>query len=368
MERFSELVANFTSKGRLSDQFTGPLSFLNSWQPINNRHGLLTGIGATTMFAAGNSFWNQYGRTLYNASTGQLAYNPNFPNGTARPPVILRTTNQSRMHNSQINWALGFFGSTTKKVPNPLIENTTRPYEVVVIPEGGNRDQNNTLASYNNCFRASKQDVRSIGNTLASRYMLTYLEAATKRLQNFAPADFKLGVNDTFAMQNLCAYEHAFIGQSEFCGFFTEDEWAGFEHVLDIKFYYSGSFGNPLGRAFGIGYVEELLARLNHSLITTSSSSVNSTLDSDPATFPTDQPFFADFTHDIMITGTLAALCIDYFRDTPSLTQFPPNADRKFRISKIAPFGARLVTETIGCSSANPSPRKNARIQYSPSQ
>ncbi|KAI0999785.1 hypothetical protein K3495_g8409, partial [Podosphaera aphanis] len=89
---------------------------------------------------------------------------------------------------------------------------------------------------------------------------------------------------------------------------------------------------------------------------------------SDPATFPTDQPFFADFTHDIMITGTLAALSIDYFRDTPSLTQFPPNADRKFRISKIAPFGARLVTETIGCSSANPSPRKNARIQYSPSQ
>lgn len=39
-------------------------------------------------------------------------------------------------------------------------------------------------------------------------------------------------------MQSLCAYEHGYIGQSDFCNLFTEDEWAGFENTLDIEYYY----------------------------------------------------------------------------------------------------------------------------------
>ena len=45
----------------------------------------LTGIGAQTEFQAGVTFWNRYGRTLYNASVGQLAYNATASNGSSRP-------------------------------------------------------------------------------------------------------------------------------------------------------------------------------------------------------------------------------------------------------------------------------------------
>jgi hypothetical protein len=83
---------------------------------------------------------------LYNATVAQLAYNSTFDNGTARPQLVLRTTSQSRMENTQISWALGFFGPSFEAVPSPTLANWTDPFRVVVIPEGGT--ENNSLASY----------------------------------------------------------------------------------------------------------------------------------------------------------------------------------------------------------------------------
>lgn len=128
--------------------------------------------------------------------------------------------------------------------------------------------------------------------------------------------------------------------------------------------YYSFHYGNPTGRAQGIGYVQEMIARLNHSLITSSSSSVNSTLSSNPATFPVNQAFYADFTHNNVLVSVLAALSIEYSHSPPNLTQYPPELDSKHKLSQVAPFGARLVTETIGCDSANPKPRRFPTIHY----
>jgi hypothetical protein len=114
--------------------------------------------------------------------------------------------------------------------------------------------------------------------------------------------------------------------------------------------------------------LQELLARLNHTLITSSSTAVNSTLDDKTSTFPVNQPFYADFSHDDIIISVLTAMSVDYFRDPPSLTQFPPNPNRHFILSNLTPFGARLITETIGCSSPDPAPIKESRVAYTPTQ
>ncbi|KAL2049486.1 hypothetical protein ABVK25_010281 [Lepraria finkii] len=106
-ERFASKVLNFTKTSTI--MFTGQLAFLNSYH-YEMTESYLTGLGASTEFMAGATFWNRYGRTLYNASVGQLAYNASFSNGTARPKPVLRITSQSRIYNSEINWALGFFG------------------------------------------------------------------------------------------------------------------------------------------------------------------------------------------------------------------------------------------------------------------
>jgi len=142
-------------------------------------------------------------------------------------------------------------------------------------------------------------------------------------------------------------------------------EWAEFISPTD---YYDFGFGNPTGRAEGIGYVQELIARLEHQLISSPNSSVNSTLDSSLSTFPLDQKFYADFTHDDIIISVLTALSLDYLRDPPTLTQFPPNLNQTFIISHLTPFGANLETETIGCASQSPEPIRASRVQYTPTQ
>jgi hypothetical protein len=316
-ERFGGKILNWTTENG-SKQFTGALAFLNTYK-YQMGESYLTGNGAVTEFQAGVSFWNRYGRSLYNATLGQLSYNASYSNGTSRPKPFLRTTGQSRIWNSQINWALGFFGPSFAVTPDPTLANSTSPFNVVVIPEGGT--ENNTLASYDSCLNDSNEPIVDIGDQLLEKYIPIYLKEATARFQTYAPSGFTFSVNDTYAMQSICAYETGFLGESDFCKLFTADEWAGFENTLDIEYYYDYAFGNPTGRAQGIGYLQELVARLSNQYITSSNSSVNSTLTNNPTTFPLDQKFYADITHDDIIVSTLTAMSVDYFKDAPSFTQ-----------------------------------------------
>jgi hypothetical protein len=357
-ERFAAKVKNYTG-------FTGPLSFLNTYQ-YQMTESFLTNLGAATEFQAGVTFWNRYGRTLYNATAGQLAYNASFTNGTARPKPVLRTTSQSRIQVSQINWSLGFFGPSFTTTANPNITNATSAFDVVVITEGGT--ENNTLASYDPCTNSDDNTIGYLGDISLYVYIPKYLTNATARMQAYAPSNFTFTTNDTYAMQSICAYEQGYIGQSDFCGLFTADEWAGFENTLDIEYYYDYAYGNPTGRAQGIGYLQELLARLQNQYITSSNSSVNSTIDNNNVTFPLGRPFYADFTHDDIIISALTAMSLDYLKDPPSLTEFPPNPNRSFILSHLTPFGGRLVTEVIGCNSSSPVPVTSHRTQYTPSQ
>jgi len=230
--RFADKLSGFKN-GNTTGAFSGPLSFLNSYTYIMQSTGLLTNLGAAAEFQSGVTFWNRYGRTLFNASVAQRYYNASYPDGTPRPKPVLRTTSQARIENSEINWALGFFGPTLTTVPNPTLANWTDPFDVVVITEGGS--ENNTLASYDSCLNDYDATVGYLGEFDVYKYIPLYLGSATARLQKYAPAGFTLNVNDTYAMQSICSYEYGYIGMSAFCGLFTADEWAGFENTLDIQ-------------------------------------------------------------------------------------------------------------------------------------
>ncbi|KAK3678509.1 hypothetical protein LTR78_001806 [Recurvomyces mirabilis] len=365
-ENFAAKVKNFTSANP-NAKFTGPLAFLNTYRYIMGE-SYLTNIGATTEFQSGATFWNRYGRTLYNATVGQTQYNASYPNGTARPKPVLRTTGQPRIENSQISWALGFFGPSFYPTPDPTLASFTNTslFDVVIIPEGGT--ENNTLASYDSCFEDDLQSSDLGDLDLLFQYVPLYITPATARLNAYVPAGFKFNNNDTYAMQSICAYENGYIGQSDFCSLFTEAEWQGFEQTLDIEYYYDYSFGSPTGRAQGLGYQQELLARLTNQYITSSNSSVNSSLTNNPAQFPLGRPFYADFTHDDIIVSVLTSMSVDYFREHPSLTQFPPDPERHFILSHMTPFGGRLITEVIGCNSPNPIAEHTHATQYYPSE
>lgn len=228
--------------------------------------------------------------------------------------------------------------------------------------------ETNTLASYDSCFNDNNATIGDLGDLDLLTYLKIYLKDATARMQKYAPAGFTFNVNDTYAMQSICAYEMGYIGQSDFCYLFTEDEWAGFEVTLDQEYFYDYAFGSPSGRAQGIGWLQEFIARLTNQYITSSNSSVNSTITSNAKQFPLGEKFYADFTHDDIIISVLTAMSFDYLNDPPSLTQYPPNPNRHFILSHLTPFGGRLITEVVGCASANPTPVSKHRTQYYPTQ
>lgn len=193
---FAQKLKNLTA-ANASAQFTGPLSFLNGYY-YTLGSSYLVGQGAVQSFSAGVTFWQRYGRILYNATNGQLAYNASYPNGTARVKPTLRTTGQSRIYNSEINWALGFFGPSFMQTPNPTIANASTPFNLVVIPEGGT--ENNTLASYDSCFNDNNAGNGDIGDQDLEQYLKIYLADATSRLQQYAPSGFNLTVNGEFIL------------------------------------------------------------------------------------------------------------------------------------------------------------------------
>ncbi|KAK2069973.1 hypothetical protein P8C59_004512 [Phyllachora maydis] len=371
-EDFAARVAGWTAAANNGSQsFIGSLAFLNTYRYVL-AEGVLTNIGAATEFQAGAAFWNRYGRLLYDAAPGQVAYNASLPDGTGRPRPVLRTTGQSRIQNSQVNWALGFFGPSFRAAADPGLTGWTAPFDVVVVPEGGT--ENNTLASYDSCPNAGASPVADMGDVALEAFLPRYLAAATARLQAFAPAGFVLTVNDTYAMQSLCAYETAYLGESAFCGLFTRAEWAGFERSLDAEYYFDYAWGNPTGRAQGLGYLQELLARLtNQHLGSGADSSVNATLDASDASFPLGRPLYADFSHDDIIISTLTAMSLDYFKDPPDLltTDWPLRSlgeddtdNGRFVLSRLTPFGARLTTEVIGCAASDPAERADHATVY----
>ena len=77
------------------------------------------------------------------------------------------------------------------------------------------------------------------------------------------------------------------------------------------------AWGSPYARASGAGLVNEIIARLTDAPVLLGSGT-NSTLDSNPATFPTNKSFYADFSHDNNLATLLPALGLDWETDLPT--------------------------------------------------
>ncbi|KAJ5096439.1 hypothetical protein NUU61_005795, partial [Penicillium alfredii] len=339
MENFAQKLANYSKKHPSKKIGSGPLSFLNHWVYLLGEETLLP-TGAATEAASGAEFWSQYGRLLYRVPHGAAAWNSSFnvyPNGTARPKPTFRSTSYPRILESARWWLSGFFGNTGAN-------SSYSQYNLVTMPE---REKfNNTLSSTDSCPNGVGP-----GDDASEVFAKTLVKNARKRLSAFLPDDLELNTHDLMAMFSMCPYETAALGTSSFCSLFTEQEWRDFEYYVDIQFYGNYGFGSPSGRAQGIGYVQELAARLQSHLIKSSDSSINYTYDNNAKQFPLHQPMYMDMSHDDIIVAVLTALGLDYFKYSshgmPTSVIHAPR--RNFNLNQLTPFGARLFSEVWTC-------------------
>lgn len=346
------IIKSFTDKVMAKpsgESFTGLLSFLNSW---TYRLGIASLLppGVTMEHASGSTFWTKYGRLLYKASPGQAEYNP-----INQTKPLLRTHTQARVLNSARAWAEGFFGQY----------NATSKYSLLELPYADG--VNNTLAGFFSCPNMLNEESGLYKSQPAMGDLAPlYLSEATERLSKYMPKSFNLTEENVFGIQLLCAHEYNALGSSDFCKLFTLDEWKGFQFAYAIFLYDVSSFGAVGGRVYGIGLLTEIIARLKGEYIYTSDSSINTTLSSNPSTFPLDQKFYLEMTNDLTILGLLAAMSLDYFRQ-PGI-RFPLKRHEYLRASEVTPYAARLVIEKIGCRSQTPEARRQSVTQYSDSQ
>lgn len=187
---------------------------------------------------------------------------------------------------AMLNFVAGFFG-----VPEYQDQVNV---EITVEANG----YNNTGAPYSVCPNANNAR-GSVGSTASTAFVQPYFEKTAARLNECVSGALNFTATDVNAMLQLCAYETDALGYSDFCPLFTEEEFQVFEQGYDISFAGNNGFSSPVSAAQGKGYLEEFIARLNHTFIAKYDSETNSTLDGNDVTFPLNQAIYADAAHEV---------------------------------------------------------------------
>ncbi len=278
-------------------------------------------------------------------------------------------------------WKLGFSGA-----PFPAGQYTTSdsvrnaaglPKSNVILSE---QDGFNNTLDVSTCVNQQKQNPKPEDAALAAYGDSTLVPVIGARLQErLQPAKINFTSSDILNLMSICSFEtlgnanvingKLSISENPVCGAFNEQEWKYYGYALSAGKYAGAGYGNEYYKAVGQGFLRELYARFNESAPPLQQpTSLNSTIDGNPATFPLPSSrgyrVFFDGSHDNNIGPIAAAFGLF---DGPPLTteagaESKPHA---WDFSKIAPLQGKIVFEKLSC--LNPSiqigPKAGASFQ-----
>lgn len=316
---------------------------------------------------------------------------PNDSNGDNDNEVpFIRASDQRRVVESAENFAQGFYDARmdasiyprkSDKTPSKDDDNNSKhPYSILSIPE--TNGQNSTL-SHNHQCPAFERDQPGI---IAQRtFAATWLPTVRARLLTDLPGS-ALTLPETIYLMDLCPFttvaspphtnnSSSSRNISPFCNLFTPTEWAQYDYFQTLGKYYGHGSGSPLGPTQGVGWVNELIARLTRSPVH-DSTSTNRTLDeadNKAGTFPLGRKLYADFSHDNEMISIFAAMGLYNTTDetttttTSSIkTTAPPELDAGrvmderemggYGAARMVPFAGRMVVEGMDCADAGGGP------------
>jgi hypothetical protein len=324
-EKYHDLIHHIHENVK---HFKGKYSFLKKYKYILGADKL-TLFGEKQMINSGIKFYDRY----------QSLAKDNVP--------FIRTSGQDRVIESALNWTQGFHLARGQDKTSGSDE---YPYNMVIIPEG--TAWNNTL-SHHRCVEFETGETSNIGNDAQKIYLDKFVPSIKKRLnKHLQGAD--LDDDQVISMMDMCPFNTVaskFGTPSPFCNLFREEEWHQYDYYQSLGKYYGYSWGNPLGPTQGVGFTNELIARLVNSPVQ-DHTNTNSTLDSSPETFPITKniKLYADFSHDNDITPILAALGL--YNSTEPLSKTHLQTEVKtngYSASWTVPFSSRAYFEKMKC-------------------
>jgi 3-phytase len=313
--------------------YRGSYAFLKDYEYSLGANDL-TQFGENQMVDAGIKFYDQY-RHL------------------ARDVVpFVRASGSERVIRSGELFNRGFHGA--KSLDPHARKDQTAPVINLVIPEG---------AEWNNTLDAGSCPVFEDGPSGAAQteFLRVFAPSIVEKLTTNLPG-VSLTLTEAALFMDLCPFETVAETEeavpsslSPFCTLFSEVEWQAYDYYQSLGKYYGHGGGNPLGSTQGVGYVNELIARITRSPVT-DHTSVNQTLDSTPSTFPLDAVLYADFTHDNSMTSIFDAFGLYNGTKALSTSQVQSAAGEDadgYSSSWTVPFAARAYFELQKCAAAD---------------
>ncbi|KZV69047.1 phytase [Peniophora sp. CONT] len=288
--------------------FTDPkLEFLNTF---------VYDFGVADLLPFGANQSHQIGSDMY------ARYSAFFDAGDV---PFVRAAGDQRVVDSSTNWTAGF-GDASGETVLPTLQ--------VVLQEDGN------------CTLCNNMCPNEVDGDESTTWLGMFGPNITARLNAAAPGA-NLSDSDTLTLMDMCPFDTLSSGNaSPFCDLFTAEEYVSYEYYYDLDKYYGTGPGNALGPVQGVGYVNELLARLTGQAVQ-DETQTNRTLDSNPTTFPLNRTFYADFSHDNTMVPIFAALGL--FNST-ALDPLKPDENRLWVDSKLVPFSGHMTVEKLACS------------------
>ncbi|PIL37573.1 hypothetical protein GSI_01267 [Ganoderma sinense ZZ0214-1] len=300
------------------NQYTdSKLDFLKNYTYVLHKNTLVP-FGAAQSFESGEEAFKRY---------GSLVSKKNQP--------FVRASSSSRCVDSATNWTAGFSDASG---------HGKWPVLSLILSESANDTLDNAM-----CKNAGS------ANPQAKQWLASFAAPITAHLNAAAPGA-NLTDKDTDSLLAMCSLDTvAQEKASPFCALYEElNGGPGFAYLADLDKYYGTGYGQALGRVQGVGYVNELLARLTGQPVQ-DRTQTNTTLDGSQATFPLGRGMYADFSHDNQLIAIYAAMGL--FPQAKALDPTKPDAGRTWQAWKMVPFSARMVTERLKCSGGKESVR-----------
>jgi Histidine phosphatase superfamily (branch 2) len=308
--------------------FSGPYQFLRRYKyPLGADK--LTAFGQGELVRSGEAFYKRY-RSLTNATA-----------------PFVRASGQNRVVVSAQNFTQGMHkAALADNAPSA----ESYPLSILTIPEG--TSSNNTLSA-ELCDAAQYEPYVSQGRRAQEKWAKIFAKPIVSRLNSDMPGA-ELTTSDAITLMDLCPFTTVAKPSGSltpFCSLFTKKEWRDYDYYQTLGKYYSHGPGHPLGATQGVGFANELIARLTGQPVS-DHTSVNHTLDSSPSTFPIgpSQKLFADFSHDNDMVAIYSGLGL-YNTTMPldKTRRTPPSAANGFAASWTVPFAGRLYVEKMRC-------------------
>jgi hypothetical protein len=262
---------------------------------------------------------------------------------------FFRSSSEDRVVESAQNWTQGFHQA---RVASGRAD-ASLPYDILTISEDAG--VNNTL-SHSLCTSFEDGLYDDIKDGARANWTAVFLPNITQRLNENLPGA-NITADQTIYLMDLCPFNTVAdtAGRiSTWCLLFTDDEWQSYDYYETLDKWYGYGPGNPLGPTQGVGFANELIARLTNTTVD-DHTSTNATLDAaGAATFPLGRALYADFSHDNDMTTIFAALGL-YNATAPLPTTARESAAETggYSASWTVPFAARMYVEKMTCDGSD---------------